>query len=335
VGSASVSVFLARAVIDAVERTGTPAGSWLPPDWPRLEHPHARVDSQAFGQLLANAVEVTGDEALGLHLAEHMPESAADLLAHLAAHAPTMREALATCAHFAPLGMDGLGLSFRDEGSAWVVTYDLPRRGALPDRVLAEWVTAGLVRLARTFNGPNVAPDVVRFEHSRPTYLREYARVFGDNVQFVQRETSVAFDRRVADRPQMHQHRELYDLLRVEAARRLEELVVHSRSATRVRHLLGATQPGRFPTAATAARHLGMSERSLRRSLAMDGTSYRDIARTALEASAGQLLRDPNRSIKQTSADLGFASAGAFQRAFKRWTGMTPGEYQRRARGKP
>jgi AraC-like DNA-binding protein len=72
-----------------------------------------------------------------------------------------------------------------------------------------------------------------------------------------------------------------------------------------------------------------MSERSLRRHLATDGTSYREVVRLALEASAGRMLRDPAHSIKETAVALGFADAAAFHRAFKRWTGMTPGEFRR------
>ena len=99
-----------------------------------------------------------------------------------------------------------------------------------------------------------------------------------------------------------------------------------------LRYYLGALPPSRIPGMANAARRLGMSERSLRRRLAAEGTSYREVVRVALEAKAGRLLRDPARSIKETAAALGFADTAAFHRAFKRWTGVTPLEYRRRTR---
>jgi AraC-like DNA-binding protein len=89
-----------------------------------------------------------------------------------------------------------------------------------------------------------------------------------------------------------------------------------------------ARPASRIPDMATAARDLGVSERSLRRRLASENTSYRELVRATLEASAGHMLRDPARSIKETAAALGFVDARTFHRAFKRWTGMTPMEYR-------
>jgi len=328
----SVSIFVVRAVIEVAERSGAARADLrarMPFEWHRLEEPDARLEFEQFEQVLSVAVALTGDEALGLHVAEQMSEGAIDLLAHVAAHAPTMREAVESSAQFVRLGMDELRLVSRDEGDAFVVHYSFPRSTPRSDRILAELFTGGLVRLARAFTGMSTFPRFTTFEHERPPYQGAYARIFGDHQRFSQNATSIAFDRQIADQPQMHLHPELYDLLRTEAQRRLDRMTTGARPATRVRNYLLAVPPSRIPEISTAARDLGMSERSLRRRLAEDGTSYRDVVRAALEASAGRMLRDPARTIKETAAALGFADAAAFHRAFKRWTGMTPGEYRR------
>jgi AraC-like DNA-binding protein len=337
-GSAlSVSIFLVRAVLEVAERSvGARADlrARIPLDWRRLEEPESRVEFEQFEQVLSAAVAVTGDDALGLHVAELMPEGAIDLLGHLAAHAPTMRQAVESAARFVSLAMDGLLVTVRDEGDTFVVRYAFPRSTPLSDRTLAELLMGGVVRLARSFTGPGAAPRLACFEHERPNHHSEYTRIFGGTQRFGQSATSIAFDREIADQSQMHQHPQLYDLLRTEAQRRLDQMATDVRPATRLRQYLLAMPPARIPEIWAAARDLGMSERSLRRRLTADGTSYRDVVRSALEASAGRMLRDPAHTIKETALALGFADAAAFHRAFKRWTGMTPGEY-RRARGGP
>jgi AraC-like DNA-binding protein len=328
----SVSIFLVRAVVEAVERSGAAHGDWrarIPLNWERLEQPDARLDFVAFEQILSAAVDVTGDEALGLHLAEQVTESAIDLLAHLSAHSPTMRLALEVNARLIRLLTDEMRLTLRDEGDLFFVHYTIPRSTGVSERLLAELLMGGAVRLARFFAGPCAGPRHVGFEHQRPDHHREYTRIFGDEPRFDQGVTSIAFDREIADHRQIHQHPELYELLRAEAERRLHRITTGVRPAARLREYLFRTSPSRIPDMYHAARELGMSERSLRRQLAADGTSYRDLVRSALEASAGHMLDDPRRTVKETAAALGFAEVAAFNRAFKRWTGMTPGEYRR------
>jgi AraC-like DNA-binding protein len=76
------------------------------------------------------------------------------------------------------------------------------------------------------------------------------------------------------------------------------------------------------------ARDLGLSTRSLRRRLAEDGASYKALVQSVLELRATQMLGDPNRTIQDTAAEMGFSDASAFQRAFKRWKGMTLGQFR-------
>jgi AraC-like DNA-binding protein len=175
-----------------------------------------------------------------------------------------------------------------------------------------------------------VATRGASFEHARPAHHREYTRIFGDAVRFGQRTTGLTFDRALLDRAQLHQHPELLALLRSQAERALDRIDQGLKPADQLRRYLLARPPARIPDITTAARDLGLSARSLRRRLAEEATSYRSLVRSTLEASAGHMLRDPGQSIQQTAHALGFSNVGAFHRAFKRWTGMTPVQYRER-----
>ncbi len=304
-----VSTVMVRVLVDAVERAGVPRDELLRSqniDPARLAEADGRFDLEEFATLQMHAMDLTRDEALGLHIAERTHESAFDLLAHLISHAPTLREAFGLCARFQRLIMDDSHITLIERGTSVTVHCHFVRTFERADRM-----------------------QVASFEHARPAHHREYARLVGDVVKFSQHTTALTFDRALLDRVQLHQHPELYALLRSQAERALERVATGIRPADQVKRYLVARPPARIPDISTAARDLGMSARSLRRRLAADATSYRSLVRVILEASAGHMLRDPRQSIQETAFALGFTNVGAFHRAFKRWTGMTPAQYRR------
>lgn len=328
----TVSIFLLRALVMTLEQSGASRAELfariaLSPDC--LDEPEARLAIDEFEQVLAAAVALTGDEALGLHVAEQMPEMTLDLLAYTTAHAPSFRDAVAIGSKFGSLVIDGVRLATREEGDACVIGCAFPRATPLWDRILGQFTMAGMVRLARAFAGPDIISRLTSFEHEPPRDHREYTRIFGKNITFSQSGTFIVFDREVANRRHFNQNPELYTLLREEAQHRLDRRAQGAGIAARLRQHLLAIPPSRIPDVARAARDLGMSERTLRRHLAAENTSYRDVVQVALEATAGRMLRDPTRSIKEAALALGFGDAPAFITAFKRWTGTTPGEYRR------
>lgn len=96
----------------------------------------------------------------------------------------------------------------------------------------------------------------------------------------------------------------------------------------RVCALLKAQPPVRPPALPAAARALGMSPRTLRRRLAQEGTTYRELSQSRRCEAARELLRNPELTLQGVAVELGFSDLTAFHRAFRRWSGRTPGEYR-------
>lgn len=82
-----------------------------------------------------------------------------------------------------------------------------------------------------------------------------------------------------------------------------------------------------------AARRLGMTERSLRRRLADEGTSFRGVHDDVQLQAAIGYLRDTRLTVEAIAELLGFSDAANFRRAFRRWTGKPPLDYRRHERG--
>lgn len=76
------------------------------------------------------------------------------------------------------------------------------------------------------------------------------------------------------------------------------------------------------------AAEMHVDERTLRRKLAAEGTSFRELADEVRSTMALELLGDGQLTIQEVAARLGYHDAAAFSRAFKRWTGERPGEFR-------
>jgi AraC-like DNA-binding protein len=72
------------------------------------------------------------------------------------------------------------------------------------------------------------------------------------------------------------------------------------------------------------ARQLGVSRRTLSRSLFAEGVTFAKIIEELRAALARRYLKDPALSISEIAWLLGYREVSSFTHAFKRWTGMSP-----------
>lgn len=98
-------------------------------------------------------------------------------------------------------------------------------------------------------------------------------------------------------------------------------------AAGRVRRLLDqGTSLQRIDQLATA---LNLSVSTLKRRLAECGTNFSDLQAEALCDRARLMLMDTRMSLDDVAASLGYSDLSNFSHAFKRWTGIAPGEFRR------
>jgi AraC-like DNA-binding protein len=114
--------------------------------------------------------------------------------------------------------------------------------------------------------------------------------------------------------------------------RRLRRIKSRTLISERLSSILTAA-PGRYSSAAEAAESLGLSERTLHRRLAEEGTRFSKLLDDARFKRSCQLLTDRSRSIEDVAFEVGFAEPSSFSRAFRRWCGMGSTEYRRRLGG--
>lgn len=334
----SVSVTLVRALVEEVARAGRDPDAFLRAariEPAVLADADARLTFSRYSGAQRLAAEWTGDPALGLHLGERAPLAAYHMIGLLSAHCSTLRQAFAMLARYRRLLFDGAAPAMAEDGEQAELRYAFRYGRGPADRMGAEFTVAATVQIGRMCLGRAAAPLEVAFEHPTPAHVEEYRRVLGAPVRFDADATRIRFARALLDAPLLHANPDLCEVLAGEAERKLAGLA-SAPLRDKVRALaveedaVGRAQ--RRPME-EVARRLALSERSLRRRLAEEGSSYAAVVEEAIAELARRRLRDLGTPIKRVADQLGFSEASAFHRAFKRWTGMTPQEYRRERPG--
>jgi AraC-like DNA-binding protein len=79
------------------------------------------------------------------------------------------------------------------------------------------------------------------------------------------------------------------------------------------------------------AQHLGYAPRTLQRKLEEAGTSYHALLDDMRRELSIYYLREAHIAVSEVAFLLGFSETSAFHRAFRRWMGVSPGEFRRSA----
>jgi AraC-like DNA-binding protein len=334
-GERTMSMQIVQGIVAGVERIGVPRQRYLRAaelDEVRLENPEQRLDREDVFRLTELALDVTDDPAFGLHWCEGLSQHSFALLSNLLAHASNLRNAFETLFRFGQLLNDDMQLELVERDGAATLRCHGPNGNSLRyERIVGEMVTLGMYTLIRQFD-PAATVEEVCFAYAAPDYRREYTRVFMSAERFGQPFTGLVFNAALLDAQSPYKDENLWVNLQSVAEQRIARLQRTAPHWQQVSEFLRRQPaPHRVPMA-EVAQALSLSERSLQRCLAASGRSYNAIAIAAAAAAATRLLEQDLLSIKQTAHEMGFSEPSAFHRAFKRWTGKTPGAFRPRPR---
>jgi AraC-like DNA-binding protein len=193
--------------------------------------------------------------------------------------------------------------------------------------------TISNVAVLRKLVGEGVRPISVGLELTRPDKDEDreiFATVLGCPIEYDSRISSIALE------PSLLAQKVIGADPVVEAAmlRYVEEVtsrLPEQGMAGRVRrHVLASLQTGE-PTVETVARQLGTTSRTLQRRLHEEGTSFQQVLDEVRREVAVTHMRAQRATIDEVAFLLGFEKPSSFHRAFKRWTGITPGEFRKQS----
>jgi len=300
----------------------------------RLAEPRARLSIPRYMRLGHAAIQLTGEPGLGLSMGQHTRMSQVGLAGVTAAQAPNVREAARAMIRFEPLyayNYRGQSSFHEDARGAWLRFYSINPYNAY-NRFVVDSVLAGWASQLGALAGQPLQVEKVEIEFPAPRYAEHYQALFGCPVEFASGANQLRLDQAsLGLRNPEHCPSTWRHLLEI-CERELEQLTRTRSLRERISQLLGPLLHGREPDLEELAARLQLPTWTLRRKLAEEGTQYRAILNDTRRDLAMAYIRDTELAFGEIAYLLGFASAEAFQRAFKRWSGQTPGEFRKAQR---
>ncbi|MEV0251758.1 AraC family transcriptional regulator ligand-binding domain-containing protein [Nocardia sp. NPDC050712] len=283
------------------------------------------------GELVRHLWRTTDDELLGLGPGP-VPRGTFRMICFGLGSAPDLRSALRRFESFERSLPGFPPIRLTETADEARLTFDISGvaqpMGTMTDALLAMtyrflgWTVGERIRLRR-----------LEVPHPRDPEFDDYDAVFGAPVRFSASAPVLVFDAQQLDLPPVRTEDELLAFLRSAPAGIIGVRDYSVSLAAQVRRILEYGRADGRPRVADIARELLMSPQTLRRRLHEELTSPREIREQILrDAAVASLLRG-EETVAALSRRLGFSEPSAFSRAFRRWTGSSPGSYQRRRPG--
>ncbi|MET0592972.1 MAG: helix-turn-helix domain-containing protein [Polyangiaceae bacterium] len=194
-----------------------------------------------------------------------------------------------------------------------------------------QYVVAQVARLILAISGDALAPSAIRLQRGRiganaadrADVLAKFESPATSAVTSLV--TAIEIDRALLDVPLPRRDPDLARHFDSDLARHEDPSV---RARTR-RAVESAFELGRSIGENDIARAIGLGTRTLRRRLAEEGTTLREVLDAVRFDLATARLARSEVSLARIAFELGFSDQTALSRAFRRWSGQSPAEFRR------
>src|SRR5262245_12062503 len=300
-----------------------------------LESAGARLPSEKISRLWELAVERSGNPAIGLAQHHVARPASFDVVGYTMMSCADLRGAFERLIRYLLILSDALTMTMREEDTGFRLTFILFGGDRPVPRQRIEFIFVTVIGFCRWISAREIHPVRVELPYPPPVDPAPYRAAFRCPVEFDAAVASMLFSRADLTTPLPTSNRlvaDLHERFAGEYLRRFD----HAQTSYRAREVIIRNLPDGEPKRDQVARELCMSERTLRRRLEEEGTSFIQMLDDTRRELAEQYLERMHLSLPQAAYLLGFADQSSFFRACRRWFDRSPGQYRSELRkGRP
>jgi AraC-like DNA-binding protein len=292
-----------------------------------LQSPQTRVSAKHYGALWRLVALTLDDEFFGQD-SRRMKAGSFAMICHSVLNCRTLGQAIDRSLRFYALILDDIYGKLNRDGAEASITL---HAAASTPRVFAHEVLLMLLHgVACWLVGRRIPIKRAQFGYEEPAHSGEYRLMYSTSIGFLAPHTAIIFDAAFLELPIVQNERTVKEFLRNAPENILLKYKNGSSLGARIRRRLRQSLPGDLPEFEALAEEMNMTPATLRRRLHEEGTFYQSIKDQLRRDLAIGYLSHSERSAMDIGLELGFSERSAFHRAFKKWTGASPGEFRRR-----
>lgn len=286
-----------------------------------------RYDLDEVVQLWHHVIEQSGDQDFGLRMGTTMTPSHLNIVSHIVLNSPTLLDGLNKAQRYYRLISDGGEVSIKTQEAETLLVYTpKPEQHAFHEQQLHAAI-ATLHTVLKWALGQQYQPLKISLCQAQPVNADSlFASYFDCPLLFSQENNAIHIDEQLFNLQQFNDQG--LGALHEEFAERLLKTLSQSSWRQRVKPLIESCLSQGDINRDWVATQLNVSARTLQRRLGEEDCQFQDIVDELRQERAIDYLSQQTLSQEDISSLLGYAEPSAFYRAFKRWTGQTPKEYQ-------
>lgn len=292
-----------------------------------LEDLELRIPYALLDDVMEEAVRLSGDSSLGLHMATLPLAEPDDLAAHVLLTSATLQESFERGARYQRFWGDGDRFAVEEDARGVRMRFTPVGAPRPAHRHLAELALAQMLMGARMLTGASLLPQRVRFAHAAPEVTREHEALFGAPLVFSAGVNDIEFSLEDARRTLPHANAQLQSAFERQTEREVARLAPEYSFAKQVEHELIRRLSGGDYALEALARAKGMPARTFQRRLGAEGERYAALLERVRRELSARYLKQ-GRSIAEVSFLLGYQDPNAFHRAFRRWWKTSPERFR-------
>lgn len=286
------------------------------------------LEYRTVDTLLNSCAEMTGNQSFGLHMVDYCDLAMFGTYGYLMGHAPTVRRLLEIVELYFPTFYRGPGITLQDNGSTRTLIYNAGGDTSESRRHTNEWTIGFFADLFARRIGKNQYPLSTEFTNSAPDDLAALHRIFGRNITFNAHRTAFEFETLVLDCTSADSDPQLLSILTDQAENLLREVLEPKSFAAEVKLKILADMDQGGARVEDVACAMALSRSTFKRRLTERGTTFRKLRDEVILEVAGQALLKTQAEVGIVAQKLGYSELSAFDRSFRRITGMSPTQYR-------